>query len=78
MRGELRFVARTLLLVVLTGVIVPGNRAESAILTLVNGECVFNGAPFLMPAECAQAPCLPAEQITIIRNWILSGALGPP
>jgi hypothetical protein len=60
-----------------TRLVVPSKVAESAILKLVNGECMFNGAPFMMPGDCTQAPCLPAAQITTITNWILSGAPGP-
>jgi hypothetical protein len=60
-----------------TRLVVPGKLAESAILKLVNGECMFNGAPFMMPGDCTQAPCLPAAQITTITNWIQSGAPGP-
>lgn len=60
-----------------TRLVAPGNPANSAILKLVNGECLLDGEPFLMPADCTQAPCLPAAQITTITNWILSGAPGP-
>jgi hypothetical protein len=60
-----------------TRLVVPGNTANSAILKLVNGECLLDGSPFLMPADCTQAPCLPPAQITTITNWIMSGAPGP-
>ena len=60
-----------------TRLVTPGDPANSALLKLVNGECMLDGEPFMMPADCAQAPCLPAEQITTITNWILSGAPGP-
>jgi hypothetical protein len=57
--------------------VTPGDVANSAILKLVNGECMLDGEPFIMPADCTQAPCLPAAQVSMITNWILSGAPGP-
>lgn len=60
-----------------TKLVVPNDVANSAILKLVNGECSLDGEPFLMPGDCATAPCLPAAQIATLRNWILSGAPGP-
>lgn len=60
-----------------TKLVVPNDVANSAILKLVHGECSLDGQPFLMPGDCAEAPCLPPEQIATLRNWILSGAPGP-
>ena len=60
-----------------TRLVAPGDVANSAILKLVNGECMLDGEVFMMPADCAQAPCLPSAQIATITNWILSGAPGP-
>jgi hypothetical protein len=57
--------------------VAPGDVANSAILKLVNGECMLDGFPFMMPADCVQAPCLPAAQISTITSWIQAGAPGP-
>ncbi|HEX2736226.1 MAG TPA: hypothetical protein VHM70_31710 [Polyangiaceae bacterium] len=50
--------------------VTPGDPSKSAILQLVNHEC----PTLVMPEGCMEDPCVPAEDITVITDWINAGA----
>lgn len=50
--------------------VTPGDPSRSALLMLVERQCI----DLVMPDECRRDPCLPANDIAILRAWIEQGA----
>ena len=55
-----------------TKLVTPGNAAQSALLTILNGPC---GMTPRMPFGCTEGDdCIPSEYIAAVKQWIEAGA----